>query len=129
MCVGTPRDNRTNLGSIELHAFLRPHSRLRARIDYEFDDGLSFDYQQGQKSRVTFSARVRRGELRLELHDCDTTFAAHEGRLGLYAPFELVVVIGAGKPCEHTPRPGSWRFAGAPLRVWRTPAFVVQANA
>lgn len=129
MCVGTPRDNRTNLGSIELHAFLRPHSRLRARIDYEFDDGLSFDYQQGQKSRVTFSARVRRGELRLELHDCDTTFAALEVRLVLYAPFERVVVIGAGKPCEHTPRPGSWRFAGAPLRVWRTPAFVVQANA
>ena len=129
MLTGLPRDNHSNLGAIELHVFLRLGTRVRGRLDYEFDDGLSFDYRRGRRSRVSLSARVWRNELRVELHDCEMSYAALELSLVLYARFSRVVVTRAGSRREYTPRPGSWRFTGLPLRVWRTPAFVVQANA
>ncbi len=67
---GMPEDNATDLRRIELHLFVPPPELQRDRSAHEFtyhsDDGLSFGYQRGERTSVTFSAR-RRGDGSLDL--------------------------------------------------------------
>ncbi|MDR0533226.1 MAG: hypothetical protein LBH01_04660 [Verrucomicrobiales bacterium] len=49
-----PHENRHDLRSVDFHIFL--HRVTQAETSYVFDDGLTFDYQRGTRSKVKLTA-------------------------------------------------------------------------
>ncbi len=125
MQVGTRATNRNRMDDIELHVFLRRQSRLRAELRYEVDDGKSFAYRGGATSCFRLSGRVKGNSLFLTLHESSTRLGPIRVRLVLYSNFSRVELARPGRTERWTPKEGSWRFSGRPLRVWRVPAFVI----
>jgi len=116
--------SKSPMNELELHVFLRPESHVRASLDYESDDGISFAYREGVSSRFHVQARVRGGELSLEFAAGPLGVGPFRIALVLYGAFRQLTVKTPNALVRHVPRPARWRFAGRPLRVWRTPAFV-----
>jgi alpha-glucosidase len=110
------KDN--DLGSIELHAFVRPGGT--ATIDYRWDDGASFAYRTGKRSSVRFTAAARGKVLELSAE----TLASGAGALRV-----AVVVHGACTAVALThgetvkvlkTAAGTWKALGKTLRTRQT---------
>jgi alpha-glucosidase len=52
MRPGTPSDNKTDLRSVSFHVFVPPAWSGESETEYAADDGISFDYQSGKRSRI-----------------------------------------------------------------------------
>ena len=111
-------DHRCDLRRVEFHVFLRRGGAAReARVEYVFDDGLSFDYRRGKRSRLAVAAAAGPdGSLALST----TLLADGYGppravSFVLYDAFERVTLDG--RPA--TARPSRFRFAGVEQNVWR----------
>lgn len=117
------------MDAIELAIFLRSRSRQVAHLDYEFDDGISFGYRQGQLSRFSIQARVSGSDLLVEIEPLVQTAGSLHVKLVLFAKFAQVRVVVANRERRYRPRPARLRFTGEPLRVWKTPRFEVSLEA
>ncbi len=71
---GTPRTNRKDLASIELLVALSGTNRTPTELEYVFDDGLSFGYRKGVRSRYRVCARRRGAALEIALTTCSERF-------------------------------------------------------
>lgn len=109
------------MNELELHVFLRPGGARAASLDYESDDGLSFAYREGVVSRLHARARSRGAELHVELSPGPLHVGPFGVRLVLYGAFEQVSLRTPNGLSRYVPRPARFRFAGNPLRVWKTP--------
>jgi len=117
------------MNELELHVFLRPRGLTQASVEYESDDGFSFAYRSGVSSRFRAEARARGSELSVRFVAGPHASGPFRVRLVLYGAFTQVTVQTAhGKEC-YVPRRASWRFAGSPLRIWKTPIFSLGSEA
>ncbi len=114
MAIGEPRDNRWNPNSIEAHIFLRRKTGNTASATYAFDDGDSFDYQNGKRSAVAIRATVKAGALHIETEALQDGYGTARIRFVLYDAFKLVTLNG--RPLKL--RRDSWTCCGAKQRVW-----------
>lgn len=125
MLARVARHSESPMNELELHVFLRPRGLSAANLDYESDDGASFAYRAGVISRFSANIRARGADLRVEFAAGPLGVGPFRLRLVLYARFEQVLVHTPNGVARYAPEPARFRFAGAPLRVWKTPAFVI----
>ena len=52
MRPGTPVDNQTDLKTVNFHVFVPPAWNGESVTEYVADDGISFDYQSGKRTRL-----------------------------------------------------------------------------
>jgi len=117
------RHTESPMNELELHVFLRQRGLAQASLEYESDDGASFAYRAGVTSRLHARARVRGSELEVDLAVGPLHVGPFGVRLVLYGGFEQVTLRTPSATTRHAPRPARFRFAGSPLRVWKTPRF------
>lgn len=107
-------DNGFDSRKIEFHLFLSRAFKGTAATDYVFDDGASFAYRKGKRSRLHVAAKVGRGGV-LEIStkllekgfgDCAASFV-------LYGDFARVTLNGRAVK----PRAAEWCFAGTAQSV------------
>ncbi|HEU5073643.1 MAG TPA: TIM-barrel domain-containing protein, partial [Polyangiaceae bacterium] len=125
MLARVAQHSESPMNQLELHVFLRPRSPLRASLDYESDDGASFAYRAGVSSRFHAEARTHGADLSFEIAAGPLDVGPFRVRLVLYGAFRQVAVRSPNAARRYATRPGVFRFAGRPLRVWRTPTFVI----
>lgn len=100
---------------IEFHVLLAKMSRLPASTEYVWDDGLSYDFMQGKRSRLRVRATVHRGRLALETQALAHGVGAAEASFVLYDRFASVTLDG--KPVGVKP---VWvELAGKKQTLWK----------
>ena len=111
-----PTDNAFDGNRIELHLFLRTRSTHPATYTYISDDGVSFDYQKGKRSRLQVRATVGPdGDLAIDTTMIAKGYGAIEASFIVYDDFKQVRLNGAlTKPKRH-----SWTFGGKTQKAWR----------
>jgi alpha-glucosidase len=117
---GLPEDNAKNLRDLELHVFLR---RGRAETDYGFDDGESFDYQKGGRSRLNISVELKGRSLRCAVRSLAKGYGGCTLRLVLYQACDRVMLEQEGRERLLKLIPHRWKASGKPLKAWITEAF------
>ncbi len=104
--------NRTDLSHVELHVLLHRRSAGTATVEYVWDDGDSFAYRAGKRSRARIRASVARGCLTLRVDVSKKGFGGLHFTPVLYDRFTSVTVIVDGKRTATTARPVATRFTG-----------------
>jgi hypothetical protein len=127
MQVGVRRSNANDLSKIELHVFLRRRQRASASLSYEFDDGESTAYADGQRSRFVVRAAVKGARLHLRFSCVDTRFQSASVAVVCYDRFDCVQVAGASDSDskQYTVTERTWSFVGVPSKVWVSRPFRV----
>lgn len=126
MQEGERTDNRNDLARIELHCFLRRGTRVSGPLHYVADDGATFAYQRGERTRVTFAATVRDdGTLAVAVTDAVYGYRPLRLRLVVYDTFRRVVLVDSGRERVLPLAAARWRFTGRPLSVRCTPPIVL----
>ncbi|WP_438479338.1 glycoside hydrolase family 31 protein [Oleiharenicola lentus] len=121
MQKGERRDNRNDFATIELHVFLRGDSRGAHRGSYVFDDGESFAYQKGQRSRVEWSCAVATdGALEVTIERFEQGFASLKLCVVAYDAFTSVRFSDRGKSRTLPLGVARETLTGKSLRVGRT---------
>ena len=114
MRPGTPVDHRTPLDDVELHVFLSG-AGATAEFDYVADDGLSFAYRRGVRSRLRVRAAARGGRLEIDARLVSGGAGPIRARFVAHGPFEEIRVNGQAVPAA----PLAVRLAGS---EWSAPA-------
>ncbi len=123
MQVGERTTPENDLARIELHAFVPAGSKVPAETSYACDDGLSFAYQKGERTRVRFTAKVVKGDFVLTVDDYSPRYRPLELQLVLHgAQFKRAVLVHRGERIPLALRAGRVRLTGRPLPV-RVSAF------
>lgn len=126
MQPGKRTDNQSKLDDIELHAVL---SDGTASIEYEFDDGISLDYERGLLSRVHASLTMTSEGARFRVRSmCTGCGPLHlrlvlHGQPGQRAP-RLLCHMGSEQR-ELPLRPERIKLTGQRLQVWRSECLTV----
>ena len=125
MQPGERLNQASDLADLELHVILGEGCRESAELDYVADDGLTYGYRRGLRSR--WSLRAWR--------DGDTLHLAVRCLAGGHGPLRLRLVgyDGASAAIVETAAgtqrlalvPHAWRFSGAPLAAAISPALTV----
>lgn len=113
--AGLPTDNRNNLKDLELHVFLRQGS---AETDYCFDDGESFDYQKGARTRLRFRFEQKGGTLSGSVQTLAAGFGPCRVRVVLYQRPKDVRFTQDGKTKSLALSAHKWSASGGPLKAW-----------
>jgi alpha-glucosidase len=126
MQTGVRTRQANDLASIELHCFFRPDTAFRTRYEYAFDDGESFAYREGRRTRAVIEVHVEAGELVVEVAEYGEGYKPLAFSIVAYGGFRGARVITAkgtvGVPLHrHT-----WVFTGKalrcessePVRIW-----------
>ncbi len=102
-------DNRYDGRKVEFHLFLTPEFKGETAMDHVFDDGESFDYQRGKRSKVRVAAKVVRGVLEITLEHRVRGFGECEPSFVIYGAFKKVRINGRVAKLKSA----AWLFAGA----------------
>ena len=121
MQAGERTDNRNDFGRIELHCFLRPDTLGTTHLDYVFDDGESFGYQQGKVTRCQLACWTDgTGGLNVEVTSSVPAYKPLRVRFVVYARFTSVSFNVAGRTRALPLNKHRWRFTGKALHVEQT---------
>jgi hypothetical protein len=113
MRPGTPTDTQTDLRSVHLHLFLPPDWSGETSYEYVADDGISYGYRNGERSRIKVDVVSVDGNLAI------STQLVADG----YGPIEASFVIhGEAKSVRLNgsvaePAPAKVTLTGKPLDV------------
>ncbi len=107
MRPGIPTDHRTALEDVDLHVFLSGDGSS-AEIEYVADDGLTFAYRRGERSRLRVAAAAKGDAVEIEAHLMDNGAGPIRARFVVHAPFERILVNGR----EASVTPLATRLAG-----------------
>jgi alpha-glucosidase len=113
-----PRDAAAaRLDDITLHAIARPGGT--AEGVYAWDDGATFAYRRGQRSRIAVAVTVRGREAVARITAADVAGGGLRLRFACYQRVERVrVILPDGGERVLAAKPGAWTFTGARCRVW-----------
>lgn len=117
MRPGIAADHRTSLNDVELHVFLSGDGR-RAELDYAADDGLTFAYRRGARSRLRVTAAARGDSVEIEARLVENGAGPIRARFAVHGPFRRIVVNGQDAPAA----PLAARLAGCDLAPLATAA-------
>jgi len=115
MTVETPETHHWDGTRFDLHLFLEPGTRKRASGTLVSDDGQSFGYRRGERTRVRYSAVAQGDTLRITTRTLEEGFGALDLNFVLYGGFKTVIVNRK----ETKPSPHRYRLAGAEQTVYR----------
>ncbi len=110
MRPGVPTDHKTSLHDVELHVFLSGDGQA-ATPEYVADDGLTFGYRRGERSRLAVRAEAKEGAVEIEARLTENGAGPIRARFAVHGPFERIRVNGV--KTETAPLPT--RLAGADL--------------
>ena len=85
-----------------------------------FDDGISFNYKDGERSRCIVQAKVRQGTLAIELQLVEDGYGSCNTAFILYDDFDDVVLKRntATRSCRVKKK--KMRLAGSLIQTWST---------
>ena len=112
-------ETRTDLTDVELHVLLNRCSEVAVSEDYVCDDGESFRYREGARSRLSVDAHVRNEKLTIHITPTHSGAGPVRVRPVLYDTFQAVSVYvdGAVKPVRF--RPAGTTFAGEEVTLYQ----------
>jgi alpha-glucosidase len=122
MQVGERTSQKNDLGRIELHCFVRRDTAGTASATYAFDDGLSFAYQKGKRTTVSFTATAEDDSLVLTTDDYQPGFLPLAVQVVVYDRFKQVVLVHKGKSTLLALKSGRVTFTGRALSAKSTAA-------
>ena len=103
-------DNRTDLRRIEFHIFASADTQGSSRYVYRADDGISFGYRRGERSRIEVEAKWKQGRLEINWSQTANGYGPIRPRFTAYGATEVTV---NGKEALLTPR--RIRLTGRPF--------------
>ncbi len=113
MQVGERTNARNDCGDIELHCFLRCDTDGEHSLEYEFDDGESFGYRKGLRTRLTLRAQVLPNSiLGLATEDLDFGYKPLRIRVVAYDDFASISLTHRSKTYDLPLIPHQWSFTG-----------------
>jgi alpha-glucosidase (family GH31 glycosyl hydrolase) len=116
---GIPIDNRKDLTSIELWAFLTARTRGKSVLRYAFDDGETFDYRKGRRSDYELTARVSGRDLYISVDARQEGFGALDFTPFTVERFRSVVVTRGGERVVLKPTAVASDLFGAKAHFFR----------
>jgi len=93
MRPGIPTDHRTQLDNVELHVFLSGDGKA-AELKYVADDGLTFAYRRGERSRLEVSAEARGGVVDITARLTESGSGPIRVRFAVHGPFDAIRLNG-----------------------------------
>ncbi len=100
--------------SFDLHLFLEAKSTSSIKGSLVSDDGHSFAYQRGERSRIQYTAKVKDGVLNIRTRQTENGFGKIELGFVLYARFKKVFVNGKETKAIRS----SFEFAGQSQNIF-----------
>jgi alpha-glucosidase len=107
---GIPTDHRTALDDVELHVFLSGDGQSAETV-YVADDGLTFAYRRGGRSRLQVRAAAQGGTVELEARLVERGAGPVRVRFAVHGPFTGMRINGELKAVA----PLATRLAGCDL--------------
>ena len=98
--------------------FLRKGS---AEMDYGFDDGESFDFQKGARTRLRFKFQLDQGRLEGSVRTLAGGYGAARVRVVAYGHPRGLRFSRDGVTRDYPLAPHTWTAAGTPLKAWISP--------
>lgn len=98
MRPGVPEDARTDLANVEFHVFLAEGD---ASTEYVWDDGLSFAYRRGERSRLAVRARLEGEAVLVETQTLADGFGKGRFSVVVTSPAREIVVNGSPVKAEQ----------------------------
>lgn len=89
---------------IVFHVLLNRRSRSVAEFSYSFDDGETFAYREGKRSRLQVRARVRGNGLEITTRLAESGYGECDVSFALYDDFKHVLVNGRPAPSARALR-------------------------
>jgi alpha-glucosidase len=123
---GERTSSRNDLKCIGLLGCVSPQFSGCARLDYGVDDGLSFDYRRGRRTRVAIEARLQAQRLELKLAARAEGFGRVQVTFYSLNRFREVLVTNRGQKRSLRPSKETVRLTGKKFHWcrWR-PAIAV----
>jgi len=87
-------DNSFKPKEIEFHILLEPGENGDANCEYFFDDGESYDYKNGRRSRLALSAKVSGSSLEIRSALQEDGYGKCNARFVLYGNFDSIKLNG-----------------------------------
>ncbi|HVU34170.1 MAG TPA: TIM-barrel domain-containing protein [Opitutaceae bacterium] len=129
MQAGERTDARNDLADLEVHCFLRPDTRGTHPLRYACDDGESFAYQRGVRTRFALEASVADdGTLEIAITDVTIGYRPVRFRLVTYATFTRIRIRRGEHQTELESAPHRWRFTGRTLAARITRPYRLTAS-
>ncbi|MEX2607877.1 MAG: TIM-barrel domain-containing protein [Kiritimatiellia bacterium] len=111
----SPETHHWRGNAFDLHLLLEPGSKHTLRGDLVSDDGATFGYQRGERTRVSYTAKTDGDTLRITTRTLEDGYGPLDLNFVLYGPFKKVVVNRK----EIKPANYSYRLAGRIQNVYR----------
>ncbi len=118
MSTSAPGEHAFVANQVELHLFASRQTEMAMAYSYAYDDGQSYGYRRGQRSRLRVTACVRslpaavdgrpRARLEIATELVEDGFGPCQVSWVLYDPFDEVTVDGQ----PVVPKPHAWQFVG-----------------
>ena len=105
--------NRTNLNQVNLLIVARPGGKRQFTSQYQADDGITLDYQEGVFSKVSIEVDVDASTIDIRIHQTASGHGEIQPRLTMIADFDRVTLNGQKVDLEH----GTLDFAGTSIPV------------
>ena len=118
MRPGLPSDNKTDLRRPEVHLFFPTGWKGRSEIELVADDGESYGYRRGKRSRMTVNAQSDGGEVQLSTRQTQSGFGVIRPRFVLHGARRPLTVDGRRVKMTGM----TVRLTGKTLRAWRVGA-------
>ncbi len=131
MLRGEPRDNRSDLSSIELHLFLSrrgtssPENPIRGEAQY--DDGHTFDFRNPDgRSFLRTACWTKKGRLFVDFSDSDMGYGPMRVELVVYDSFSDVRVLWNGDERTVGMRPYRWNCCNTTVTCRRSEKITIE---
>lgn len=115
MQPGERTSQHNDLADIELHVILGAGSDAVATLDYVADDGLTYGYQRGERSRCRLRAQRTGDVLHLAISEVEAGWKPLRLRVvGYDGAAQAVITTPAGTVTQDL-APHRWTFSGEPI--------------
>lgn len=123
MQTGIRTTNENDLAKIEAHVFINKTGK--AKFVYQWDDGISFDYQKGKRSKVEFFLTTKGKDLFITYDDGDFSYSGIDIKFFVHGSFNKIYFHAGKDKVELKTSKGSLNIAGSKLEAVKTESVVL----
>jgi alpha-glucosidase len=125
MQPGERMSQANDLSDVELHVVLGTGAAQQATLDYVADDGLSYAFERGERSRYLLQARREGDGIVLTVTTLLAGWKPLKLRVVAYDGARQLRVVHAGATSSHALSPHAWRMTGATLNGFISPGLTL----
>jgi alpha-glucosidase len=122
MQTGERTTPEKDFGDIELHCFIRRDTKGKTHYEYAFDDGESFEYRKGTRTKAVFEAHADDDTLVIDVTVLDEAYKPLTFAVVVYDAFKTVRIVRGDKTRECELKRHAWKFSGKSLKCFVTEA-------